>query len=612
MPRTRPSLPTKSLQNNMVRGKRTGRRIHATRVATNEDGLQNMEAFFDAQTIEEVTEDAKPPAAKKKKRIRTPQTPKPKTPKASVRLSVGNDNEDNDDEDDDDEDDMKDYQAAALTQKYITKLKTSITSPSELSKVSTAPPTPHEREATRFAANDDDEKSDDDDDDALLTQEKEELVVPQSAAETAGAKPQLLDRVESPEPAFPPMDLEDVGIKAHSDDEDFDMGPPDQDDDDDDDDDVPAPETEPEDKKPKASSKMESDTEDDDDKEDDKEGTNFHMVHDPETPASVRQKRADEEKAALERKRGRTKKKRSDSDDDDEEEIQTPVRKIKKKKKRHVAFSPQGVPIANRSYKAVPVADLVEESPGEDGPRRSRRAKCKPLDYWKNEKFEYGAHHETGVLGEAMGDMPIVVNVVKAMPTPYKKRQVTKNSSSKEQNGHNAVKRPAVEDNQEPFDTKRLRKKYKVVDGEIAHIWDDTADDSADLSKYTTNMTWIACLACIFCSHLTFSFQFNSTVLFLQRWCLITATWKAAVCHLLRQEPNKTERLWARQHKPLIFPMTTATTMQDTLWEICGYRRRVSRTPSQSVLVRKRLQCVSVSQKHWKSPTEIQICPKAH
>jgi centromere protein C len=506
MPRTRPSLPTKSLPKTMVRGKRTGRRIHATRVAPNEDGLQNMEAFFDAQTNVEETEDAKPPAAaKKKKRIRTTQTTKPRTPKASVRLSVGND--DDSDDEDEDEDDMKEYQAEALTQKYIAKLKTHITSPSELSKVSTAPPTPHEREATRFAANDDDHEDDEkSDDEVLLTQEEkpeeEELVVPQSAAETAGAKPQLLDRVESPEPAFPPMDLDNLDPQAHSDDDGFDMGPPDQDDDDDDDDgdDLPAPETEPEDKKPEASSKMESDTEDDDDKEDDKEGSNFNMVHDPETPASVRKKRADEEKIALEWKRGRTKKKRSDSDvddnndnDDEVSEMLTPVRKMKKKKKRNVVFSPQGVPIANRSYKAVPVADLVEESPGEDGPRRSRRAKCKPLDYWKNEKFEYGAHHETGVLGEAMGDMPIVVNVVKAMPTPYKKREVTKNSSSsKQQNGRKAVKRPAIEDNQEePFDTKRLRNKYKVVDGEIAHIWDDTADDSADLSKYTTNMTWI-------------------------------------------------------------------------------------------------------------------------
>lgn len=481
MPRTRNSpLPTQSSKtaSGVVRGRRTGRRINAGQVAPNEDGIQNMEAFFDAQENveddDDEEEDKKPKAKTNQMKKRTPQTPKPKTPKRSVRMSVGGD--------DDSEDDIKEDQVAALTQQYIAKLKTTITSPSELSKVSTAPPTPaQEQEATRFADNDDDEEEENED--ALLTQEEVVVTTQSATVEIRGNKPQVLDRVDSPEPSFPPMDLEDMGPPVHSDDDDngFDMGPPDQDDDENDDD-VPA--TEPEDQKPAAA---ESDTEDD---EDDKEGSNINMVHDPETPASVRKKRAEEEKAAMQQKRGRKKKRRSDSDDDDDH--QTPMRKSKKKKKRHVVFSPQGVPTANRSYKAVPVEDFVEESPEDEGPRRSRRAKCQPLAYWKNEKFEYGAHHETGVLGEAMGDMPIVVNVVKALPTPYKKREVTRPANSnKQENGHKEVKQSVSGEHSEaPFDTSKLRKKYKVIDGETAHIWDDSADDSADLSEYNIRHGW--------------------------------------------------------------------------------------------------------------------------
>ena len=52
--------------------------------------------------------------------------------------------------------------------------------------------------------------------------------------------------------------------------------------------------------------------------------------------------------------------------------------------------------------------------------RRSRRARFAPLAFWKNEKLVYEAQQEEGILGEAMGDMPVVVAVLKAQPRPYK------------------------------------------------------------------------------------------------------------------------------------------------------------------------------------------------
>jgi centromere protein C len=150
-----------------------------------------------------------------------------------------------------------------------------------------------------------------------------------------------------------------------------------------------------------------------------------------------------------------------------------------------VVFSPTGIPIANREYESRPLSEYIEGSPDDKNVRRSKRARCAPLAFWKNEQQVYGAHEETGQLGEAMGDMPVVKEVLKALPTPYRKRKgmpppkAARRKGSRHETETEAL--AVVED--ETYDSAKIRKKYNYVDGESAHLWDDSADDSADLSK---------------------------------------------------------------------------------------------------------------------------------
>lgn len=411
--RTRSSLPTRSTA--PIRGKRSGVSMNSKLLQA--DGTQEMDDFFEAHQPSNnpmqhpVAKQTKTPRKKGKSKSKT------KTPKVTMNMKLpgaGKDEEEG---------------VEGRTKKYLRKIGMS---PSELSNVSTAPPTPDDVEEARFAQDDDEDPIPED------VGGEEEVVAAQAAEKDNSDKPQLLDVDEDNE-----MDL---GPPAPSDDDDFDMGHDDY---------------------------------------DDKEGEGFNMVHDPETPASVRKRRKEEEEEEIAKKGKKKKRKTSFADDqskDDGDEVTPAKKKSKKNKKRHVVFSPQGIPTAPRSYKAVPVASYVEPSPEEEGVRRSRRARTKPLAFWKNEKFEYGAHDEVGELGNAMGDMPIVVNVIKALPTPYKKRTEPKKGAKK------AGRKKTVDADEsvvevEEFDTRKLRKKYNVIDGDIANLWDDNVDDSVDLSK---------------------------------------------------------------------------------------------------------------------------------
>jgi len=222
------------------------------------------------------------------------------------------------------------------------------------------------------------------------------------------------------------------------------------------------------------------------DYDNDDDGAGFNMVHDPETPEIVRKDRAKKEKLRNEKERKKTKKKsESDSEDDDEEAKSTPKikkgRKQKKRKKRAVVFSPQGIPIANRDYESVPISALIESSPDEDGSRRSKRLKVKPLEYWRGEKMEFGEHNEEGYIGEAFGNMPVVTGIQKALPTPYRKRKQTKINTGTRKNGRKKISSGVKgNDEEDEYDSNRLRKKYKFHDGEEAYLWDDVTDDTAD------------------------------------------------------------------------------------------------------------------------------------
>lgn len=481
----------------MIRGKRSGVVIDSQKVSTDDaTGMEDMDAMFDAAASPATglaaasnpttgeNESASHSSSSRPRRKNTRTTRKPKTPKPVLMSLPGG-------RDDDDDDEEESPGAKQYASKYM-QHHLMAQSPSELSKVSTAPPTPGKQ---------------DDHHELPLTQEEAadvEQVLAHSADEDNNLEHERV-ALASPEATFP-VDNEDPEdhdeeIEIDEEDEGDDLGPPVLPDDDfDDEDPEPVVDAEPvadaepatteleqdevdADAKPAAKEMVSlSDTESDDD--DDKEGLSYNMVHDPETPKSVRDERARKEKSELKKKKADSSKKRESVDT---EETTTPPRRTKgkKKKKRNVVFSPTGIPIGNRDYEAVPLADIVDDSPENKALRRSRRAKTQPLAFWKNERLEYGAHDETGELGQAMGHMPVVTHVVKALPTPYKKRKATHaNNAGGKKKQRKAASRAADDDEEdEPFDSRKLRRKFKIEDGETAHIWDDGADDSSDLSK---------------------------------------------------------------------------------------------------------------------------------
>ena len=420
---------------------------------------------------------------------------------------------------------------ATKAKKYADKLRSrkgggvmDFTSPSDLSRVSTAPLSPDDgewrkegSEEMKTPADKEELKSDDVDDSSeteniMLTQEEsvdndndivddagtslvennvDDVAKHQSATATVKENTENIEH--------PPSSPEDDDFPAGGDqdeeqpeDNDDDLGPPvlpddyskeeEEDDDDNDKDKV--------EKRQFDSKMMDENNYNDDDKnesidaginddDDDDLGFELNMVHDPETPQTVREARAKKEKEKLQNEKNegkKTKKKtESESDIDADENIDesqfTPkmkkgTKKQKKRKKRNVIFSPKGIPTGNRDYEMVPIGTLIEGSPDEAGPRRSRRAKVKPLEYWRNEKMEYGAHNEDGYMGEVFGNMPVVTGIQKALPTPYKKRKPQVNDRSavaKKKRRKNFID---DEDEEEEFDSKKLRKRYSYLDGE--------------------------------------------------------------------------------------------------------------------------------------------------
>ena len=182
------------------------------------------------------------------------------------------------------------------------------------------------------------------------------------------------------------------------------------------------------------------------------------------------------------------------------------LRTSNKSKKKHAATTnrvawstpngtSRGIPAGNRDYEAVPVSEYKDDmeedprTPGGSSLRRSRRARFAPLQFWKNEKLIYEAQNEEGLLGEAMGDMPVVAYVQKAQPTPYKevkraapKKEKKKKKSGKRKGGRGDGDSDEGSDDDDTvvskkqFDDKALRKKYRVHNGESGKVWSETLE----------------------------------------------------------------------------------------------------------------------------------------
>ena len=157
----------------------------------------------------------------------------------------------------------------------------------------------------------------------------------------------------------------------------------------------------------------------------------------------------------------------------------------------------KGIPAGNREYEAIPVSDYKADypegeepqTPGGSALRRSRRAKFSPLAYWKNEKVIYEAQNEKGLLGDAMGDMPVVAGVMHALPTPYK--EVTRKEPATKKAMDKKKKRKRGDDSDDdddettlskvPFDDKAIRKKFRIQNGESGSVWSETLESATDI-----------------------------------------------------------------------------------------------------------------------------------
>jgi centromere protein C len=418
------------------RGKRTGIVFGEKGAIPVKDGMEDMNKFWDAAK----TPDEKPFVETTKKALK-PQNASVRTeiPTQKPRFSLLGQVQDEDDDDD---------KAANKARQILSRVNKTEKerelewSPSELSRVSTAPPTPasvvtqHDEDETLYsppeAQHEEDEipLSPPEEVRASPSEEHDEEVLPHASnSPTVGTLPTATNEPEDDHLPF---------------NDDDDMLPP------------PPPEEEGADLSLPAEDATQDDVEfpdDDDDDDGDKEGVGFTVVHDPETPESVRSERVHQEK---ERERKKKDKRKKDVASVGTTTVQS--KKLKRSKKEVTYSSPMGYPAGNRDYEFVPVSDF-KESPKDDNVRRSRRARTKPLAFWKNERAFYEAHNETGVLGEAMGNMPVVTAFIAAQPTPYKKRKVTaiaSKSNKKKKSGKHAGGVVEVEDT--PFDSKKLRK----------------------------------------------------------------------------------------------------------------------------------------------------------
>ena len=141
-------------------------------------------------------------------------------------------------------------------------------------------------------------------------------------------------------------------------------------------------------------------------------------------------------------------------------------RLAKKRSRKRVTYARDafGYPAGNRDYKTIPVEDFVDSDDSESGhrPRRSKRVRVAPLEFWKNEKYVYEPHNEKGRFGKILGDMPVVSGICKALPTPYKKRKLNQGGNQgqggKTRKGSKAKRMDSSNEQLEPFNATKLLK----------------------------------------------------------------------------------------------------------------------------------------------------------
>ncbi|GAX09364.1 hypothetical protein FisN_6Lh265 [Fistulifera solaris] len=211
-----------------------------------------------------------------------------------------------------------------------------------------------------------------------------------------------------------------------------------------------------------------------DDTDDEDDGVGFQIGDDDHQTPMLSSREVSEEK-----KKKRKKKHKSTSDDTtDVNEFQ---RKQKKKLKNRT-FSPKGMQSGPLTYKhVVPVTDPKDE-PAE-GLRRSKRMRIAPLAFWKNEGADYVPNDFDDDLIDGLETMPVVKAYRIAEKTPYKKRKVP-DLNHQEQNTKTkkSVSSKASIPAEAEFDSSKLKKKYKYIDSDTAYVWDDCYERADDLA----------------------------------------------------------------------------------------------------------------------------------
>jgi centromere protein C len=243
--------------------------------------------------------------------------------------------------------------------------------------------------------------------------------------------------------------------------------------------------------------------------DDNNEGRGFEMAEeenelddeeddepDPKTPETTdsekeRRRRKEERNKKLAEKKKKKKKdqrhtKTSDVESDEDDEKNRKKKGGKKKFNRFATtFSPKGVP-QSRTFKVVPVSESSAKSPDDPNLRRSRRARMKPLEFWRGERIEYGAN-DFGEEYDGVRNMPVPAHIIRPDPTPYKKRKPVATGDDKKKTKKTKTEKgidKSSPEEIEPFDATKLKEKHKFMDGKTAHLWDEQTGEARGISKF--------------------------------------------------------------------------------------------------------------------------------
>lgn len=464
-------------------GKRTGVKISASELPKGEDGFEDVDAVFDAALSPERSSVAS-------ERIQTVKRVKAR--RKDVRFSL----EENHVIDAGDESLAGLEDPVAAVRHFIRDARMSM-SPSEISRASTAPPKPPE---------------DEEEEEEEEANEKElGSPVAQDDADQFHVDGDLDDEAD---------DILVTQREAHADDDDEDMippPPPDTSDREDSDDDVPLSELPAEDGEADDEEQLQAEAKRDATETDDAategsddEGDAFAMAEQndtftPEQPSLKSKKKKSRDLSDSEgsdsdtfKSRKTLKEKKKKKRKKDRSEYGSLTRKKYAKVTPMGSSFPKGIPMP-REYTTVPVSDLYADQDDETGLRRSKRARIRPLEYWRGERITYGPNDEfsDNPMFDSLENMPVPLAIERAEPTPYKIRQPTKpkksdSGSSVRASGRKSGKVASLRSVDDVFghlkqvDISKTRKKYPgmVSEGDEAFLWDEIVDDASNLSKW--------------------------------------------------------------------------------------------------------------------------------